>query len=121
MHKININDNKIRTDLIIDKEISKNNYKIIDKSNNLKVLRNTKNKIHYTTIFYNDITDKDNFKNVEKVFVKELNKYIKKTNNETILIVGLGNNKSTPDSLGPNTIDNVLVTRYLFKEKKIEE
>ena len=30
------------------------------------------------------------------------------------LIVGLGNSKSTPDSLGPKVVDNTLVTRYLY-------
>ena len=33
---------------------------------------------------------------------------------DTVLVVGLGNSKSTPDSLGPETVKNVLVTRYLF-------
>ena len=33
---------------------------------------------------------------------------------DVFLIVGLGNRKSTPDSLGPSTIDNILVTRYLY-------
>ena len=36
--------------------------------------------------------------------------------NKSCLVVGLGNVKSTPDSLGPKVIDNILVTRYLFTE-----
>ena len=36
-------------------------------------------------------------------------------NKEECLIIGLGNSKSTPDSLGPKVIDKVLVTRHLFE------
>ena len=31
------------------------------------------------------------------------------------LVIGLGNIKSTPDSLGPKVIDKVIVTRHLFE------
>ena len=51
------------------------------------------------------------------MFISELKKLLKELNiNEeaSVLIIGLGNEKSTPDSLGPKTIENVLVTRHLF-------
>ena len=32
-----------------------------------------------------------------------------------VLIVGLGNEKVTPDSLGPNTVDKVKITSHLFR------
>ena len=32
-----------------------------------------------------------------------------------VLVVGLGNEKVTPDSLGPHTIDKVKITRHLFR------
>ncbi|MBR5516488.1 MAG: GPR endopeptidase [Firmicutes bacterium] len=32
-----------------------------------------------------------------------------------VLVVGLGNEKVTPDSLGPNTVDKVKVTSHLFR------
>ena len=38
-----------------------------------------------------------------------------------VLVVGLGNEKSTPDSLGPKSIDQVLVTRHLFLLGEVEE
>ena len=41
----------------------------------------------------------------------ELNKLV----NKKVLVVGLGNSLSTPDSLGPKTIDNIIVTRHLFE------
>ena len=35
------------------------------------------------------------------------------------LIVGLGNIDSTPDALGPKTIKNILVTKYLFEMDEV--
>ena len=32
-----------------------------------------------------------------------------------VLVVGLGNEKVTPDSLGPHTVDKVKITSHLFK------
>ena len=34
----------------------------------------------------------------------------------TVLIVGLGNREVTPDSLGPNVVDNMHITRHIIKE-----
>ena len=36
---------------------------------------------------------------------------------ETCLIIGLGNEHITPDALGPMTLDNVIVTRHLYEMK----
>lgn len=116
MHKIDLSNKNIYTDLIFEKENTKTKSKIIDKFNNLKIQSND----NCTTIFYNDITDKDNYLKVQKVFVIELNKYIKPTDKDIILVIGLGNRNSTPDSLGPTTIDNVLVTRHLFLLNNVE-
>ena len=41
-------------------------------------------------------------------------KYKKIKNDDSCLIIGLGNEKSTPDSLGPCVIKNIIVTSYLF-------
>lgn len=35
---------------------------------------------------------------------------------KTVLVVGLGNRMVTPDSLGPATVDRMLVTRHIFQE-----
>ena len=40
--------------------------------------------------------------------------------NNTCLVVGLGNSKSTPDSLGPLAISNILVTNHLFEIDSID-
>ena len=110
MHKIDLSNKNIYTDLIFEKENTKTKSIMIDKNNNLKVQKTS----NCTTIYYEDITDKDNYIKVQKTFVNELNKYLNTTNKDIILVIGLGNRNSTPDSLGPTTIDNILVTRHLF-------
>ena len=123
-HEIDLNKYNIRTDLILESiENSENkidtkteNYDgvlvtnvIVDELNSKKL---NKEKGKYTTIQFEDITDSTNASKIEKVFIKILKEYI--NNKNKILIIGLGNNKSTPDSLGPKTIDKIIVTRHLF-------
>lgn len=117
MHRIDLSNNNLHTDLIFEQENTKIKSKIIDKNNNLKIQSTD----DYTTIFYNDITDKDNYIKVQNTFINELKKYLKISSKDIILVIGLGNSKSTPDSLGPNTIDNILVTRYLYLLGDVEE
>lgn len=77
----------------------------------------------YTTITFNDITDHNNEKRVREVFVKELKKLLEKENiikdkEQTlysVLVIGLGNEKSTPDSLGPKVIDEVIATKHIYE------
>lgn len=137
-HEIDLKNINIRTDMIVDTiDTSSDNsdiksYKkefdnisveeiIIDKKSSEIYKR--KNGI-YKTITFKDITDKDNFKKVEKVLIDEIRDLMEKlkiSNTASCLIIGLGNNKSTPDSLGPKCIENVLVTRYLFDLGEVEE
>lgn len=137
-HEIDLKNINIRTDMIVDTiDTSSDNsdiksYKkefdnvsveeiIIDKKSSEIYKR--KDGI-YKTITFKDITDKDNFKKVEKVLIDEIRDLMEKlkiSNNASCLIIGLGNNKSTPDSLGPKCIENVLVTRYLFDLGEVEE
>ena len=70
----------------------------------------------YITIEFPDVTDESNRKNISSILVKELKKIIRvKDKNEHILIIGLGNEKSTPDSLGPLTINQIIVTNHLYE------
>lgn len=137
-HEIDLKNINIRTDMIVDTiDTSSDNsdiksYKkefdnvsveeiIIDKKSSEIYKR--KDGI-YKTITFKDITDKDNFKRVEKVLIDEIRDLMDKlkiSNDASCLIIGLGNNKSTPDSLGPKCIENVLVTRYLFDLGEVEE
>ena len=121
MHSINLNNYNYRTDLIIEKDLdncTNNSYNdngiLIDKRED-----NKKNK--YVTITFDDITDKDNYKKVEKIFIKELKEVLGSIKDKKIMVIGLGNNKSTPDSLGPEVVDNILVTRHLFNLGEVEE
>lgn len=119
MHSIDLSKLSIRTDLIIENKQNNNYEKILTEYENISVEEqfNKINDEYYTTISFDDITDKDNFKQVEKILIQELKKYTVKIplkQEDTVLVVGLGNSKSTPDSLGPETVKNVLVTRYLF-------
>lgn len=127
---------QIRTDLLVDIfDIIQEEEGIIskfDEKNDIQVLEVTitkennklnKKKGKYITISYQDVTDKANAKNLEDVLVKELKKLLlslKINENKKCLVVGLGNRKSTPDALGPKTVDQILVTRYLYEIEQIE-
>lgn len=113
MHSVNIN-SKLRSDLVLENNSIMGKTRIINKKNNLKVIKNDIDNYSYTTIIFNDITDKNNYIEVQNTFIDELKEYLNISNSDTFLVIGLGNDKSTPDSLGPMTIDNILVTRYLF-------
>jgi spore protease len=131
MSKIDLSKYQIRTDLAIE-SIEGVNTKdgIITKE---RIFENTKvtcvdvlepgvkliNKKmgRYITIEFDDVTDTKRKENVKKVFSEELESlliYLGIKNDATCLIVGLGNNKSTPDALGPLVIDNVVITKHLF-------
>lgn len=125
MHRIDLKNINIHTDLVIeqinDKKLIKeeviNNIKIsrvvMDKNNLLN-----KKEGNYITIELTDITNYEDRENVGKVLVKEIKDILNKNNikdNYECLVIGLGNKKSTPDALGPMVIDNILVTRHLFE------
>lgn len=114
MHKVNIDEYNMRTDLIVDQENKNIKSKEIYKYKDISVINSKNEKYNYTTIFFKDITDKNAYLNVQKVLKEELERYIKVKKNDKFLIIGLGNKNATPDALGPNTMDKILVTRHLF-------
>lgn len=126
MHSIDLSKYSIRTDLIIEYNKNNNYQTTKEVIENITVEKTTNktNKEHYTTISFDDVTDKDNFQKVEHVFTTNLKTFInniKLKETDPVLIIGLGNEKSTPDSLGPKTIKQVLVTNYLFEIGDVEE
>lgn len=136
MHTIDLKNKGYRTDLVIDEitreKDTKLSSKILEKTKNVTVeeviidekTNCNKKKGIYETISFTDITDKNNFKEVEELAIKTLKNMLNKLNissNAKILIVGLGNASSTPDALGPKTLDHVLVTRHLFLLGDVEE
>ncbi|MCI8778385.1 MAG: GPR endopeptidase [Bacilli bacterium] len=78
----------------------------------------------YITIEFTDITDYNRKEKVKDIFSLELKKLLKKisiNDDASCLIIGLGNDKSTPDALGPLTISNILVTNHLFLYGNVED
>ena len=132
MHEIDLSNYDIRTDLIdevIEKE--KFDFKTKDniKINRVKLKKEDAIKInkkigYYVTISFDDITDFNNLEKVKEIFSNELKKVIdinKIKKKDKALIVGLGNIKSTPDSLGPRVVDNIIVTNHIFEISKLDE
>ena len=77
-----------------------------------------KKKGFYTTIEFNEINS-----NLEQILIKYLKKFLEIENikeESKAMIIGLGNELSTPDSLGPLTINNIFVTNHLFSYKPLE-
>lgn len=127
-HEIDLANFSLRTDLMIE-TIETDNKKIkefedinvteiyVDNELSKKIERKVGN---YITIEFEDATDIDNQKNLETVFKKYLKKLIKKDYKRG-LIIGLGNKNSTPDSLGPKVIENIVVTTHILEVTSLDE
>ena len=129
MSSIDLSKYRIRTDLIVEHlsnikdykryeevyddikietiELDKDRAKIIDKKEGI-----------YKTIYFDDVTDENNFAKLLDVTIKALKDLLKSINiknSDSVLIVGLGNRKATPDALGPLTIDSIKITRQIVE------
>ena len=127
MHKIDLNKYEIRTDMAIDiaeKNIDKfdtSSFLVEDvKVTHIKLEDNNiiyKKPGTYITIEFDDITDDDSKKKVSKIFLEELKKILNELSFKkemNTMIIGLGNRKSTPDSLGPLVSEKIIVTKHFF-------
>lgn len=131
-HEIDLSKFEVRTDLAI--ESIENHQNIdgitskIEKINGLTItdvlieeqgsIKIGKKIGNYITIEFEDITDEDNRKKVEEVFVYKLKELMKKKKlkiTDSCFVIGLGNEKSTPDALGPLCVSNIVVTNHLFE------
>ena len=133
MHTIHLENFGFRTDLILEHlngmSPDLDHWEEKDFSiDRLEITEENKQKYQkdvgkYITISFPDITDKDNFKRVEELLVQELKRLFATLDiaNRSVLVAGLGNEKSTPDALGPRVVDQVLVTRHLFALGEVEE
>ena len=138
MHTIDLKNTNLRTDLVIDEitrtqEISDCSRVVVKTKNTtleeIEITHELEEKLHkktgwYSTVSFQDVTDKNNFKDVEQVMTQALKLMYDKLGlkeDGKVLVVGLGNEKSTSDSLGPKSIDQVLVTRHLFLLGEVEE
>ena len=125
-NEINLEKYNLRTDLIMELIDNKANVKTIKKDNititTIDITKEMSKKIgkkegSYITISFDDITDYDNREKIGKCLEDEIKKILKKqkiNQNYECLIVGLGNIKSTPDALGPLTMQKIVVTKHLF-------
>ena len=96
-----------RTDLYIENNIIKNYIN----NNNIKIYTCKKEKYTYKTINYNRINNQ-----LINILTKELIYFFHKNSinyNSHILVVGLGNDNYTADSVGPKTLKHIKVNSYL--------
>ena len=129
MSEIDLKNYKIRTDLIVEsigssdiegitkREKTMDDISVTDIIANQDIKELNKKRGRYITISFKDITDTSNRKKVEEVVVKELSnllQFMNIDNNKSCLVIGLGNYKSTPDSLGPKVVNELVVTRHLY-------
>ena len=128
-HEINLSGFDIHTDLALDiiennknldgvKQVTKNIEGITVTDVELKKKNNLNKKGgNYITVEFDDITDSDNYNKVKEVVMIELNDLLDKMGikkSDTCLFIGLGNSKSTPDSLGPKVSKDIIVTRHIY-------
>ena len=129
MHEVNLEKYQIHTDLAIDiindKRYLKGVRQNIKNINGVVITDvelssdNALNKRdgNYVTIEFDDITDSANYNKVKDIVIKQISKMLKKMNissKATCLFVGLGNENSTPDALGPLCCKDILVTNHIF-------
>ena len=120
MGQIDLSKYNVRTDLIIEDEKIVHNEEDIDGM----TITKTKKKGNYFTISFQDITNYEDREKVGKQLVLILKEILKLNNihdDDTCLIVGLGNRKSTPDSLGVKVLDKTIVTSHLFSLGEISD
>lgn len=133
-HSVDLEKYQIRTDLAIEsikniddisEEIIEDDIKITKVIIDEKIGKEiNKKKGNYVTIEFLDVTDSYNYEKVKNIFVREFKKFLNLLNikkDDSCLIIGLGNSKSTPDSLGPLAINNVLVTNHLFELDELDK
>lgn len=128
-HNIDLSSLNVRTDLALEEvnEDDKSKYVSEKKNGSINVItldinEDNKDKFNknigkYITIEFDDVTDFNNSKEVEKVFIEEIKNMLLVHNikkDDSCMIVGLGNEKSTPDSLGPKSVSDIIVTNHFF-------
>lgn len=116
MHKIDTKNLNIRTDLVIEQNTFTPTTK--ETINNVNIIKTIDKDNVYITLEFDDITDYEERENVGNVLENEIKKLLVHENikdTDEVLIVGLGNRMSTPDALGPKTIDDIVITRHLYE------
>ena len=120
MGQIDLGKFKLRTDLIIENNELTHTKETI---NGIEVTSSYKDG-NYITITFEDITDFESREKVGKVLEKELIQILDKNKikeTDECMIIGLGNIKSTPDSLGVKVVSDILITKHLFKYGNVKD
>ena len=96
----------------VDKDIKVTTVKVKDENGSKKI---GKPKGNYVTIEIPDFTayDGETMDRVSQVVSDVLSPMVKIEVQKTVLVVGLGNWKVTPDALGPKVTEGIMVTRHL--------
>ena len=96
----------------VDKDIKVTTVKVKDDNGAKKI---GKPKGNYVTIDIPDFTayDGETMDRVSQVVAEVLGRMVNIDVEKTILVVGLGNWKVTPDALGPKVTEGIMVTRHL--------
>ena len=120
MGQIDLGKFKLRTDLIIE------NNELIHKKETINGIEITSSYQdgNYITITFEDITDFESREKVGRVLEKVLKQILNKNDikeNDECMIIGLGNIKSTPDSLGVKVVSDILITKHLFKYGNVKD
>lgn len=131
-----MNDIQIRSDLIIEclesaelenpktgikvDEYTKDEFKVTE----VEVPKDQEERLQkkggtYITIDTSSIIENDHesLLRLQKLLAQFIDRFLEKykiKKSDLGMVVGLGNNDVTPDSLGPNVVDNVFVTNHLF-------
>ena len=131
--EVDLSKYQIRTDLAIDDVEQSSTLKGVkyktNTINDIKVTKvelSEKNELNkkkgkYITLEFSDITDTNNMKKVTETLTLVLKKMLKFKKNSYGLIVGLGNDKSTPDSLGPLVVNDIIVTNHIYILNELSE
>ena len=120
MNQINLGKYHLRTDLIIENNDIKHQKETID---GIDITKSNKDG-NYVTITFEDITNYESREKVGKILENVLKEIINKNNikeDDECLVIGLGNIKSTPDSLGVKVVNDILITKHLFKYGNVKK
>lgn len=116
IHRSNIRNKEINGIIFNNKKINDNlseNIVTIVNDEGSKLIGKAKGKYITLEIKNIEMINKKEIEEIEKELVVLLKEFVR--NNKSILVVGLGNAETTADSLGPKVVQNLKITRHLFK------
>lgn len=61
------------------------------------------------------VPDESYHREISRALAKDLQQLLKEEIS-SVLVIGLGNRQVTPDALGPDTVDNLYITRHMIRE-----